>query len=57
MKPKPCDCDHCRHRTDDTVCDCGHDLTDHREPFHICARCLWCDAFRTRSPFRKEATA
>lgn len=53
MKPKPCDCDHCRHRTDSTVCDCGHSLTDHREPFHICDRCLWCDTFRTPNPSRK----
>ena len=54
---KPCDCDHCRHRTNATICDCGHVLAEHQEPFHSCGRCLWCDAFRQPRPGRQETAA
>jgi len=46
-RPARCDCDRCANRFDVTEhCACGHLFTDHREPWHSCGRCLFCDAFR-----------
>lgn len=40
-----CNCDHCRGLVSDH-CACGHLLADHRMPWHICDKCLFCDTFR-----------